>query len=98
MSIDLETVQATAKLAYIDLNDDIEIMHNKLLSILKAVEMLQKVDTTGTSPFKHENFANLNIREDIVSCNNIQEKLAKLAPKFNDDAYQIPIVLTNTGK
>jgi aspartyl/glutamyl-tRNA(Asn/Gln) amidotransferase C subunit len=98
MSINLETVQATAKLAYIELNNDIEIMHNKLLSILKAVELLHQVDTKGVPPFKHEHFSQPNMREDIVDCNSTQKELEKLASKFNNDAYQIPIVLNNTGK
>jgi hypothetical protein len=38
------------------------------------------------------------MREDIVNCNNTQKELEKLASKFNNDAYQIPIVLNNTGK
>lgn len=98
MSINLETVQEIAKLAYIELDNDIEIMHNKLLSILKAVEILHQVDTTGVTPFKHEHFTQQNIREDIIDRNNIQDTLERIAPKFNNSAYQIPIVLTNTGK
>ncbi len=98
MSINLETVQATAKLAYIELNDDTEIIKNKLLSILKAVELLHKVDTEGVSHFKHKHFNQPNMREDIVDGNNTQEKLEKLAPKFKNEAYQIPIVLNTTGK
>lgn len=99
MSINLDLLQTIAKLAYIEISNDTEIMLNKLLSIDKAVKLLKEISTNGIEPFKHEHFTQQNIREDVVTIDNNREKLAKLAPKFSNDAYQIPIVLsTNTGK
>jgi aspartyl/glutamyl-tRNA(Asn/Gln) amidotransferase C subunit len=98
MSITLETLQAVAKLAYIELNASVDIMYAKLLSIDQAVELLKKIDTEGIEPFKHCQFSSKPLREDIITCQNKQQELANLARNFTNYAYQIPIILNNPGK
>ena len=96
--ITLDTVNATAKLSYIELNEDVKIMQDHLTSISQKIEQLQEVDTAEVNEFKHAHFTKQTMREDVANAENNRDKLAKLAPKFSNDAYQIPIVLANTGK
>ncbi len=98
MSISVDTLQATAKLAYIELDDEIKTIQDKLSSIMKSVQTLQAVNTTNVTAFQHIHFTHQTMREDIVNCDNNRDTLENLAPKFNKDAYQIPIVINNTGK
>ncbi len=94
MGIDLNNLRTIAKLTYIEINDDIKQMHDKLLSIIEKIETLKKVDTTGIEIFRHIHLPNQIMRDDIVDCENNSDKLAQVAPNFDNNGYQIPIIRT----
>lgn len=91
-------IKNIAQLANIELGEDLEVMQNKLFAIVNASQILQEINTDGIEPFKHIHLSQQTLREDIIESENVKDELAKCAPHFNKDGYQIPIVLTNTGK
>lgn len=98
MNINTEELQSIAKLANIKIDNDLTEIHNKVLSIIKKINILQEVDTTCVKEFKHIHFQNPHTRQDTVDDKNNRDALAKLAANFNEEYYQVPLILTDTGK
>lgn len=89
--IEIKDVKHVAKLARLELTPDEEIKFSKQLGdILKYVEQMNEVDTTGIEPMSHAiSFSNV-MREDIEIYEQTKEELMQNAPDREGDFFKVP--------
>lgn len=89
--IDIKQVEHVAKLARLELTDDEKEKYSKQLGdILKYVEQMNEVDTTGVPAMSHA-FDIVNVmREDVVEYEQTKEELMKNAPDAEDGFFKVP--------
>ena len=94
MSVTKETVEQSAKLAMLKL-DDTEITEatSSINKILSLVDELQSVDTAGISPMAHPLDAVQYLREDTVTSSNRRDSLLANAPSQEDGQFLVPRVV-----
>lgn len=94
MSINNDDVEKIAHLARLDIDHgQLETYTKNLSGILKLVEQMNEVDTTGIAPMAHPRDSKLRLRDDIVSESNEREKFLKLAPASENGLFLVPKVL-----
>ena len=83
--ITIKDVEHVAKLARLQLNDEEKTMFTKQLGdILKYVEQMNEVDTTGVEPMSHAIPLKNVMREDCVVYENTKTELMQNAPDEED--------------
>lgn len=89
--IEIEDVKHVAKLARLELSPDEEIKFSKQLGdILRYVEQMNEVDTTGVEPMSHAiHFSNV-MREDVEIYEHTREELMQNAPDREGDFFKVP--------
>jgi len=89
--IDIEDVVHVAKLARLELTEDEKVKFSKQLGdILKYMEQLNEVDTTGVEPMNHPiDFSNV-MRDDVVHYEHTREELMANAPDVEQDYFKVP--------
>jgi len=89
--IEIKDVEHVAKLARLELDEDEKVKFSKQLGdILKYVEMMNEVDTTGVEPMSHSiDFSNV-MREDIERYDATREELMANAPDVESDFFKVP--------
>lgn len=89
--IEIKDVQHVAKLARLELTEEEEIRFSKQLGdILKYVEQMNEVDTTGVEPMSHAiHFSNV-MREDVEKYEQTKEELMQNAPDREGDFFKVP--------
>ncbi len=89
--IETKDVEHVAKLARLELDEDEKIKFSKQLGdILKYVEMMNEVDTTGVEPMNHSiDFSNV-MRDDIETYEVAKEELMANAPDVEGDFFKVP--------
>ena len=89
--ISIEDVTHVAKLARLELSDEEKIKFSKQLGdILKYMEQLNEVDTTGVEPMNHPiDFSNV-MRDDVVQTEETREELMANAPETEQDYFKVP--------
>lgn len=89
--IEIKDVEHVAKLARLELTEDEKVKFSKQLGdILKHMEQLNEVDTTGIEPMNHPiDFVNV-MREDVVSYEHTREELMSNAPEIEQDYFKVP--------
>ncbi len=89
--IEIEDVEHVAKLARLELTDEEKVKYSKQLTdVLKYMEQMNEVDTTGVEPMNHPiDFSNV-MREDVVSYDNTREELMANAPLVEQDSFKVP--------
>ena len=89
--IDVEDVVHVAKLARLELTEEEKIKFSKQLGdILKYMEQLNEVDTTGVEPMNHPiDFSNV-MRDDVVRYEQTREELMANAPEVEQDYFKVP--------
>ncbi len=89
--IEIKDVEHVAKLARLELSEEEKIKFSKQLGdILKYVEQMNEVDTTGVEPMNHAvEFYNV-MRKDIVKYENTREELMANAPDSESDFFKVP--------
>ncbi len=89
--IEIKDVEHVAKLARLELTEDEKVKFSKQLGdILKHMEQLNEVDTTGIEPMNHPiDFVNV-MREDVVSYEHTREELMANAPEIEQDYFKVP--------
>ncbi|GBF23274.1 aspartyl-tRNA(Asn)/glutamyl-tRNA(Gln) amidotransferase subunit C [Candidatus Gastranaerophilus sp. (ex Termes propinquus)] len=89
--IDIKDVEHVAKLARLELNEDEKEKFSKQLGdILKYVEQMKEVDTTGVEPMSSAlDFSNV-MRDDTVVYENTREELMQNAPEREGDFFKVP--------
>jgi len=89
--ITVKDVEHVAKLARLELSEDEKEKFTKQLGdILKYVEQMNEVDTTGVEPMAHA-FDVVNVmREDKVIMEQTKEELMANAPEEENGFFRVP--------
>lgn len=89
--ITIQDVEHVAKLARLELSEEEKQKFTKQLGdILKYVEQMNEVDTTGVKPMAHAfDFVNV-MREDEVAHEQTKEELMKNAPEEENGFFRVP--------
>ena len=94
MSIDKDTVKHISKLARISLDEkNIDSLSKDLSSIMKFIEILNKLNTDKTLPLTSIINASLKSRKDEVKDGKIREQILKNSPEKNDEFFVVPKVI-----
>lgn len=89
--ISIEDVKHVAKLARLDLTEtEVEKFSKQLGDILKYVEQMNEIDTTGVEPMAHPIPVVNVMREDEVRYEQTKEDLMKNAPDEEDGFFKVP--------
>ncbi len=89
--ITIKDVEHVAKLARLKLTEDEKVMFTKQLDdVIKYVEQMNEVDTTGVEPMSHAIPLTNVMREDVVVYNNTKEELMQNAPEEEDGFFKVP--------
>lgn len=89
--ITVKDVEHVAKLARLDLSEEEKEKFTKQLGdVLKYVEQMNEVDTTGVKPMAHAfDFVNV-MREDEVHYEQSKAELMKNAPEDENGFFKVP--------
>lgn len=86
-----DEVKHVAKLARLELTEEeIEKYSVQLGNILKYVEQMNEVDTTGIEPMPHAIPVTNVMREDVVKYEQTKEELMQNAPFEEDGFFRVP--------
>ncbi|MBQ3641682.1 Asp-tRNA(Asn)/Glu-tRNA(Gln) amidotransferase subunit GatC [bacterium] len=86
-----EDVKHVAKLARLELTDEeIDKYSKQLGDILKHVEQMNEVDTTGIEPMPHAIPVFNVMREDEVKYEQTKEEMMANAPYEEDGFFRVP--------
>ena len=86
-----DDVKHVAKLARLTLTEEeIDKYSEQLGNILKYVEQMNEVDTTGIEPMPHAIPLTNVMREDVVKYEQNKEELMKNAPYEEDGFFRVP--------
>lgn len=89
--ITIKDVEHVAKLARLELTEEEkEKFTTQLGDVLKYVDQMNEVDTTGVEPMSHAiDFVNV-MREDAVNYEQTKEELMKNAPDEENGFFKVP--------
>ncbi len=89
--ITIKDVEHVAKLARLELSEEEKILYTgQLGDVLKHVEKMNEVDTTGVEPMNHPiHFSNV-YREDKKIYENTREELMSNGPDVEGDYFKVP--------
>lgn len=94
MTLGPQEVARIAHLARLALTPDEEARYaGSLSNILKLVDQMQAVDTSGIEPMAHPLDATQPLRPDIVSESNHRDAYQHIAPAVQDGLYLVPKVI-----
>ena len=86
-----EDVKHVAKLARLELTEEeIEKYSKQLDEIIKHVEQMNEVDTTGVEPMPHPIPVYNVMREDVVKYEHTKEEMMANAPFEEDGFFRVP--------
>ncbi len=89
--ISKEDVKHVAKLARLELTEEETEKYSKQLGdILKYVEQMNEVDTTGIEPMPHAIPVYNVMREDVVKYEHTKEEMMSNAPFEEDGFFRVP--------
>ncbi len=89
--ITTDDVKHVAKLARLELSEEETTQYTKQLGdILKYVEQMNEVDTTGIEPMPHAVPVYNVMREDVVKYENTKDEMMKNAPYEEDGFFRVP--------
>lgn len=89
--IGTDDVKHVAKLARLELTEEeINKYSQQLGSILKYVEQMNEVDTTGIEPMPHAIPVYNVMREDVVKYEQTKEEMMSNAPFEEDGFFRVP--------
>ncbi len=94
MKIDNEIVQNMAELTQLELDqDELSAIRDKMSEVLKLVEEMQAVDTSGIEPVSNPLDATQTLRSDVVTSGDDRELFQSIAPETRDGLYLVPKVI-----
>ena len=89
--ISTDDVKHVAKLARLELTEDEINKYSKQLGdILKYVEQMNEIDTTGIEPMPHAIPVYNVMREDVVKYEQTKQELMANAPYEEDGFFRVP--------
>lgn len=93
-TITREQVIHVARLARLALSDEeIERMTSELGDILRYVELLAELDTTGVEPTAQVGVRGLTLREDVAGESLDRSRVLGEAPSADHDGFVVPAFL-----
>lgn len=94
MSVNADQVRHVARLARLALGEEeIDQMVPELNNILKWVEQLEEVDTTGVEPLTAVIENKLRLRDDVVDDGDCREDILRNAPDAQHGFFAVPKVI-----
>jgi aspartyl-tRNA(Asn)/glutamyl-tRNA(Gln) amidotransferase subunit C len=94
MSVDQSTVRRIARLARIKLTpEELPRFEGELNAILKWIEMLNELDTTGVEPMTSVVRMQMKMRADVVTDGADASQVLANAPRSEDHFYVVPKVV-----
>ena len=95
MAIDMKDVSNIAHLARLLLSEaEQQEALNSITNILKIIDGMQALDTSGVEPLAHANDAAAQrLREDLVTEANQRDQILALAPSADKGLFLVPKVL-----
>jgi len=94
MAISEAEVKKVARLARLAVPDArLEAYTQNLSNILKLVDQLSAVDTTGVEPMAHPLDMMQRLRDDVVTETDHREKYQAIAPEVENGLYLVPKVI-----
>ena len=94
MSVDQSTVRRIARLARIKLTpEELPRFEGELNAILKWIEMLNELDTTGVEPMTSVVRMQMKMRADVVTDGSDASQVLANAPRAEDHFYVVPKVV-----
>ena len=95
MAIDMKDVSNIAHLARLHLSEsEQQEALNSITNILKVIDGMQALDTTGVEPLAHANDAAAQrLRDDVVTEPNLRDKIMAIAPSSDKGLFLVPKVL-----
>jgi len=94
MSLDRSDVERIAYLARLALDEqDIPKYTENLSNILKLVDEMQAIDTTGVEPLAHPLDGEQRLRADEITELNQRDQLQKVAPATEEGLFLVPKVI-----
>ena len=92
--LDASDIAQLSRLARINISDEmVDEVSNNIDNILKLVDQLQAVDTSGVEPMSHPMDAVQRLRADVVSEDNQRENLQAIAPSTDKGLFLVPKVI-----
>jgi len=89
--ITIKDVEHVAKLARLELSEEEKAKFSKQLGdIIKYVEQMNTIDTTGVEPMSHAIPIVNVMREDIVVQEHTKDELMSNAPSKEDGFFRVP--------
>ncbi|MCP3931416.1 MAG: Asp-tRNA(Asn)/Glu-tRNA(Gln) amidotransferase subunit GatC [Bacteroidetes bacterium] len=94
MEIDVKLISRLEELARLELSlEERERLQKDLNNILKMVEKLEDLDTTGVEPLVYVSEEQNVLREDVVK-NQVEKRKALMnAPDKNENFFKVPKVI-----
>ncbi|HTR01388.1 MAG TPA: Asp-tRNA(Asn)/Glu-tRNA(Gln) amidotransferase subunit GatC [Candidatus Acidoferrum sp.] len=94
MTLALKDIDNIAHLARLQLGDaEKQEALNSITSILRMIDQMQALNTTGVEPLSHGFDAAQRLRDDVVTETDRRDTLLKLAPNAADGLFLVPKVL-----
>ena len=94
MSLARDDVEKIAHLARLAVNEaELDVVASGLSDILKMVEQMGSVDTTGVTPMAHPLHMTQPLRTDRVTEEDQRELFQSIAPQTEDGLYLVPKVI-----
>lgn len=94
MSLDRSDVERIAYLARLAIDEqDIPQYTENLSNILKLVDEMQAIDTTGVEPLAHPLDGEQRLRADEITELNQRDQLQKVAPATEEGLFLVPKVI-----
>ena len=94
MKIDNEIVQNIAELTQLELDqDELSAIGDKMSEVLKLVEEMQAVDTSGIEPVSNPLDATQTLRSDVVTSGDDRKLFQSFAPETRNGLYLVPKVI-----
>ncbi len=94
MSLSPEEIKKIAHLARLQVSEaETQKLSHDIGNILKLVDQLQSVDTSGIEPMANPMDATQILRADVVTETNKRNQLQKVAPLTEDGLYLVPKVI-----
>ena len=94
MSVDQSTVRRIARLARIKLtSEELPRFEGELNAILKWIEMLNELDTSGVEPMTSVVEMRIKMRPDLVTDGADASRVLANAPRAEDHFYVVPKVV-----
>ena len=94
MTLKTEDVRNIARLARLQIDDEAMDQYvTDLSNVLKLVEQMNELDTSGVTPMAHPLDATQRLRKDVVTESDLRDRFQRIAPDVESGLYRVPKVI-----